>query len=49
MTGLDVCITFMIIFYVSYCYARYEKQFDDVEMIMRSVVHTCAPPPAPPS
>lgn len=31
----------MIIFYVSYCYARYEKQFEEVENIMRCIVHDC--------
>ena len=35
MSGLDVLVTFMIIFYVSYCYDRYQKQFDDAEAIMR--------------
>ena len=34
-------ITFMIIFYVSYCYNRYITQFGDVEVVMRSIVNAC--------
>lgn len=39
--GVAQVVTFMIIFYVSYCYNRYITQFGDVEQIMRSTVNAC--------
>ena len=34
-------ITFMIVFYVGYCYTRYNQMFDDVERIMHSLTDAC--------
>ena len=34
-------ITFMIVFYVGYCYTRYNQQFDDVERIMHAITNAC--------
>ena len=34
-------ITFMIIFYVGYCYTRYEDQFKDVENMMHAIIDAC--------
>ena len=34
-------ITFMIVFYVGYCYSRYNQMFDDVEKIMHSLTNAC--------
>ena len=29
-------VTFIVVFYVGYCYTRYNSQFDDVQLIMRA-------------
>ena len=34
-------VSFMIIFYVGYCYNRYTRQFEDTELAMRSIITTC--------
>ena len=34
-------VAFMVIFYVGYCYQRYEGQFDEVQMIMHHIVNAC--------
>jgi hypothetical protein len=39
--GSNQMITFMIIFYVGYCYSRYTSQFQDVEDMMHSVQQAC--------
>ena len=31
----------MIIFFVSYCYTRYNEQFDDVQAIMHAINDAC--------
>jgi len=41
-TGAGTMVTFMIIFYVGYCYNRYTQQFDEVQTMMRSVISVCA-------
>ena len=41
-TGAGTMVTFMIIFYVSYCYTRYTQQFDEVQTMMRSIISVCA-------
>jgi len=40
--GAGTMVTFMIIFYVGYCYTRYTDQFTDVQTIMRSVISATA-------
>ena len=37
----NTLITFMIIFYVGYCYNRYTAQFADVEHIMHAIIDAC--------
>ena len=31
----------MIIFYVGYCYTRYNDQYADVQQIMHSIINVC--------
>ena len=40
--GSDILITFMIVFYVGYCYNRYSAMFGDLELTMRSIINCCA-------
>jgi hypothetical protein len=40
--GAGVMVTFMIVFYVGYCYSRYNTLFANVRVIMRGVVGCCA-------
>ena len=37
----NTLITFMIIFYVGYCYSRYTAQFEDVEGMMQKIIDSC--------
>ena len=39
--GGTTVVTFMITFYVSYCYNRYCSQFADTELLMRTVINVC--------
>ena len=39
--GGTTVVTFMITFYVSYCYNRYATQFADTELLMRSIINAC--------
>lgn len=34
-------ITFMIVFYVGYCYNRYSSMFADLEIVMHSIIQCC--------
>ena len=34
-------VTFIVVFYVGYCYTRYNQQFDDVQDIMHSINDAC--------
>ena len=34
-------MTFMVIFYVGYCYTRYTNQLEDVQTMMHSIVDAC--------
>jgi hypothetical protein len=40
--GSDTLITFMIVFYVGYCYNRYSAMFADLELTMRSIICCCS-------
>ena len=40
--GSGILITFMIVFYVGYCYNRYSSMFADLEVCVRSIINTCA-------
>ena len=34
-------VTFMVVFYVGYCYSRSNQQFDDVQLIMHAINDAC--------
>ena len=38
----NTLVTFMIVFYVGYCYNRYTAQFEEVEQIMHTICETCS-------
>ena len=37
--GAGLLITFMIVFYVGYCYTRFTNMFNDLEQVMRSIIN----------
>ena len=37
----ETTVTFMVVFYVGYCYTRCNQQFDDVQLIMHSINDAC--------
>jgi hypothetical protein len=37
----SAAVTFMVVFYVGYCYSRSNQQFDDVQLIMHSINDAC--------
>ena len=41
LEGGGTFVAFMIIFYVGYCYERYNAQFHDVQVIMNCIVNVC--------
>jgi hypothetical protein len=41
LEGISTVVTFMIIFYVSYCYSRYEAQYEDAHRVQEAVVDAC--------
>ena len=41
LEGSGSFVSFTIVFYVGYCYTRYTNQFDDVQLIMNSIVNAC--------
>ena len=41
LDGSGSFVSFTIVFYVGYCYTRYTNQFDDVQLIMNSIVNAC--------
>lgn len=40
--GAGTMVTFMIIFYVGYCYTRYTDQFTELQVVMRNIIGCCA-------
>ena len=40
--GADLLVTFMIIFYVGYCYGRFSDMFNDLEQVMRCIINCSA-------
>ena len=42
LDGSTTVVAFMIIFFVGYCYTRYNEQFNDVQQIMHSIVNACS-------
>ena len=42
LEGSNTVVAFMIIFFVGYCYTRYNEQFGDVQSVMHSIVNACA-------
>ena len=34
-------MTFMVIFYMSYCYTRYTSQLEEVQAVQHSIVDAC--------
>jgi len=41
LEGGDKFVAFMIIFFVGYCYTRYNSQFDDIQHVMHHIVNAC--------
>ena len=41
LDGVSTMVTFMIIFYVSYCYNRYTEQYADVQSVMHAITNAC--------
>jgi len=39
--GGDTTVTFMVVFYVGYCYTRCNEQFNDVQSIMHDITDAC--------
>ena len=40
--GVASFITFMVVFYVGYCYNRYSEMFADLETVMREIINCCS-------
>lgn len=41
LEGSGPFVAFMVMFYVGYCYTRYNSQFEDVQDIMNAIVNAC--------
>ena len=41
LSGAGLLISFMIVFYVGYCYSRYMDMFNDLELVMRCILNIC--------
>lgn len=39
--GGSTIMTFMVIFYMSYCYSRYTSQLDEVQAVQHSIIDAC--------